>query len=166
MIFWRCCCKFKRVEMVLKPKSKLQYKLWRSRVKTFVRILFWWSSSLFHSPGKINIYSLIFHDILFLSKCVRVFVVPPGRAFLQTSCWAPTRSGWRWAALRCSSASVTSPETNASPSSSCSCPTAAPSVCQLTRKCTSSFLWLLSDTCLLSDLGAVQENKTKKCWYR
>lgn len=152
--------------MVLKPKSKLQYKLWRSRVKTFVRILFWWCYIAVPQYWKNEYLRLIFHDILFLSKCVRVFVVPPGRAFLQTSCWAPTRSGWRWAALRCSSASVTSPETNASPSSSCSCPTAAPSVCQLTRKCTSSYLWSLSDTCLLSDLGAVQENKTKNCWYR
>lgn len=75
-----------------------------------------------------------------------MFVFPAGRASLQTSSWALTRRGWRRAALRCSSASATSPETNASPSTSCSCPTAAPSVCQLTRKCTSFHFCLSDDT--------------------
>lgn len=67
-----------------------------------------------------------------------MLVFPPGPASPQTSSWAPTRRGWRWAAPRCSSASAMSPETSASPSTSCSLPTAAPSVCRLTRKCTSS----------------------------
>lgn len=82
-----------------------------------------------------------------------MFASPSGRASLQTSSWAPTRSGCRWAALRCNSASVTNPETSVSPSTSCSCLTAAPSVCQLTRKCRSLFFWLWDDACLVTNLG-------------
>lgn len=70
---------------------------------------------------------------------------PVGRASLQTSSWAPMTRGWFWAALRCSSASAMSPETNASQSTSCSYPTAAPSACRLTRRCTASFLFISSN---------------------
>lgn len=77
---------------------------------------------------------------------------PLGRASQLTS-WALMRTGWPRAALRCSSASVMRPETSVSPSTSCSCPTVAPSVCRLTRKCTCK--------CLFEEALAVRERVSR-----
>lgn len=72
-----------------------------------------------------------------------MFASPSGRASLQSSSWAPMRGAWQQDVLRCSSAFDTSPESNASQSTLCSCPTAAPSPCRLTRNCNYRFFTLI-----------------------